>query len=172
MGDMSGSWLSVAYWEMNSRLGRQHHVDQPTTSVSYTREEDDGFCIGKLPNADRSESVQRKRVHFGRGIVLWKENDCVWLYNRSEHGVFVQSPTLSMPYGVKQVYKIQPGQVMKVFDKERAELLELYLKQRGGIRFPLDVFSLRVSLVSGWGEGYSRQNIMQCPCWLELFLSL
>ena len=169
MHDESSTWLSMAYWELNNRLGHQHRVSKSSTSVSYSGSS--GFVLSKLPNKHRTDSVEKKRRMFGQGFSLWRDETDVYLYNRSEHSVYVQSPTLSHPTGARQVHKVCPGQVVKVFSNDQANLLLLYLRQHGGIRFPFDVFAFRVSLVSGWGAGHSRQNIMQCPCWLEFFLS-
>ena len=36
---------------------------------------------------------------------------------------------------------------------------------------PVDVHSVRVSFVKGWGQSYKRQDIKTCPCWLEVILN-
>lgn len=36
---------------------------------------------------------------------------------------------------------------------------------------PVDVHSVRISFVKGWGQSYKRQDIKSCPCWLEVILN-
>lgn len=36
---------------------------------------------------------------------------------------------------------------------------------------PVDVHSVRISFVKGWGQTYKRQDIKSCPCWLEVYLN-
>lgn len=36
---------------------------------------------------------------------------------------------------------------------------------------PVDVHSVRISFVKGWGQTYKRQDIKSCPCWLEVILN-
>lgn len=36
---------------------------------------------------------------------------------------------------------------------------------------PVDFYSVRISFCKGWGIGYSRLEVISCPCWLEVLLS-
>jgi len=36
---------------------------------------------------------------------------------------------------------------------------------------PVDYFSIKISFAKGWGPAYKRQDIMGCPCWLEVHFS-
>lgn len=36
---------------------------------------------------------------------------------------------------------------------------------------PVDYFSIKISFGKGWGRDYKRQDIMGCPCWLEVHFS-
>lgn len=36
---------------------------------------------------------------------------------------------------------------------------------------PVDVHSVRISFLKGWGQTYKRQDIKSCPCWLEVILN-
>lgn len=63
--------------------------------------------------------------------MLCQEPDGVWMYNRSENPVFVNSPTLDPPgtgpAGAPRtllVYKIPPDHAIRVFDHERSLLYQ------------------------------------------------
>ncbi|KAG7267136.1 hypothetical protein CRUP_021786 [Coryphaenoides rupestris] len=124
--------------------------------------------------------VQQVRGKIGHGITLSREADGVWVYNRSQHPVFVHSPTLDPWPGDREggagrggpsVRRVVPGFSLKVFDYERS----LWMAERGvkpeGHEGPWDPLSVRISFAKGWGPCYSRQVITSCPCWLEVLLS-
>ncbi|XP_011824723.1 PREDICTED: mothers against decapentaplegic homolog 6 [Mandrillus leucophaeus] len=87
-------WCSVAYWEHRTRVGRLYAVYDQAVSIFYDLPQGSGFCLGQLNLEQRSESVRRTRSKIGFGILLSKEPDGVWAYNRGEHPIFVNSPTL------------------------------------------------------------------------------
>lgn len=65
------------------------------------------------------------------GLLLCQEPDGVWMYNRSENPVFVNSPTLDPPgtgpAGAPRtllVYKVPPSFAIRVFDHERSLLYQ------------------------------------------------
>uniref|UniRef100_A0A8C5L684 Mothers against decapentaplegic homolog n=1 Tax=Jaculus jaculus TaxID=51337 RepID=A0A8C5L684_JACJA len=164
-------WCSVAYWEHRTRVGRLYAVYEQAVSIFYDLPQGSGFCLGQLNLEQRSESVRRTRSKIGFGIVLSKEPDGVWAYNRGEHPIFVNSPTLDAPGGgggrALVVRKVPPGYSIKVFDFERAALLQHADAAHG----PYDPHSVRISFAKGWGPCYSRQFITSCPCWLEILLN-
>lgn len=92
-------WCSVAYWEHRTRVGRLYAVYDQAVSIFYDLPQGSGFCLGQLNLEQRSESVRRTRSKIGFGILLSKEPDGVWAYNRGEHPIFVNSPTLDAPGG-------------------------------------------------------------------------
>uniref|UniRef100_A0A2D4F6C0 MH2 domain-containing protein n=1 Tax=Micrurus corallinus TaxID=54390 RepID=A0A2D4F6C0_MICCO len=95
----------------------------------------------------------------------------MWAYNRSEHPIFVNSPTLDIPScRTLIVHKVMPGYSIKAFDYEKSCLL----KHAPDLDYPdgpYDPNSVRISFAKGWGPCYSRQFITSCPCWLEILLS-
>ncbi|KAM6294324.1 mothers against decapentaplegic homolog 6-like [Aegotheles albertisi] len=165
-----GYWCKLAYWEHRTRVGRLYAVHEASVNVFCELPRGSGFCLGQLPAAHRSRSVRRARGKIGRGLLLSREPGGVWAYNRSEHPIFVSSPTLGPPgaRGVT-VLKVPPGYSAKVFDYERAG------GGAGGWRLPgegpCDPHSVRISFAKGWGPCYSRRFITSCPCWLEVLLS-
>ncbi|KAM9183464.1 mothers against decapentaplegic homolog 6 isoform 2-T2 [Dugong dugon] len=164
-------WCSVAYWEHRTRVGRLYAVYDQAVSIFYDLPQGSGFCLGQLNLEQRSESVQRTRSKIGFGILLSKEPDGVWAYNRGEHPIFVNSPTLDAPGGrALVVRKVPPGYSIKVFDFERSGLLQ-HGPEPDAADGPYDPNSVRISFAKGWGPCYSRQFITSCPCWLEILLN-
>ncbi|XP_059036874.1 mothers against decapentaplegic homolog 6 isoform X2 [Mustela lutreola] len=164
-------WCSVAYWEHRTRVGRLYAVYEQAVSIFYDLPQGSGFCLGQLNLEQRSESVRRTRSKIGFGILLSKEPDGVWAYNRAEHPIFVNSPTLDAPGGrTLVVRKVPPGYSIKVFDFERSGLLQ-HGPEPDAADGPYDPNSVRISFAKGWGPCYSRQFITSCPCWLEVLLN-
>ncbi|XP_054859059.1 mothers against decapentaplegic homolog 6 [Eublepharis macularius] len=163
-------WCNVAYWEHRTRVGRLYTVYEQSVSIFYDLPQGNGFCLGQLNLENRNETVRRTRSKIGYGILLSKEPDGVWAYNRSEHPIFVNSPTLDIPNcRTLIVRKVMPGYSIKVFDYEKSCLLQhtTDLEYPDG---PYDPNSVRISFAKGWGPCYSRQFITSCPCWLEILL--
>nr|XP_025976787.1 mothers against decapentaplegic homolog 6-like [Dromaius novaehollandiae] len=163
-----GYWCKLAYWEHRTRVGRLYAVHEASVNVFCELPQGSGFCLGQLRAANRSEAVRRARGKIGRGLLLSREPGGVWAYNRSEHPIFVNSPTLGPP-GTRglAVHKVLPGYSVKVFDYERAGCLAGWRHPGDG---PCDPNSVRISFAKGWGPCYSRQFITSCPCWLEILL--
>ncbi|NP_001091249.1 uncharacterized protein LOC100037050 isoform X1 [Xenopus laevis] len=171
--DMSkqGHWCSVAYWEHRTRVGRLYSVCQPSVSIFYDLPQGSGFCLGQLNLENRSEAAARTRGKIGLGIVLSREADGVWAYNRSDHPVFVNSPTLDAPACRPLVVrKVMPGYSLKVFDYKKSCVLRHHPTPPEHTDGPYDPHSVRISFAKGWGPCYSRQMITSCPCWLEVLL--
>lgn len=164
-------WCNVAYWEHRTRVGRLYTVYEHSVSIFYDLPQGTGFCLGQLNLEHRSSTVQRTRGKIGYGILLSKEPDGVWAYNRSEHPIFVNSPTLDVPNSrTLVVRKVMPGFSIKVFDYERSCLLR-HTTEVDFLDGPYDPNSVRISFAKGWGPCYSRQFITSCPCWLEILLN-
>jgi deferrochelatase/peroxidase EfeB len=65
------SWCSIAYFELNSRVGEQyratnHHVfvDGFTNPSSHNNNR---FCLGQLSNVNRNSTIESTRRHIGKG---------------------------------------------------------------------------------------------------------
>uniref|UniRef100_A0A8C5MHX0 Mothers against decapentaplegic homolog n=1 Tax=Leptobrachium leishanense TaxID=445787 RepID=A0A8C5MHX0_9ANUR len=166
-----GRWCSVAYWEHRTRVGRLYSVCQPSVSIFYDLPQGSGFCLGQLNLENRSEAAARTRGKIGLGIVLSREADGVWAYNRSDHPIFVNSPTLDSPAcRTLVVRKVMPGYSLKVFDYKKSCVLRHLPAPPEHAEGPYDPHSVRISFAKGWGPCYSRQMITSCPCWLEVLL--
>ncbi|XP_032991707.1 mothers against decapentaplegic homolog 6-like [Lacerta agilis] len=166
-----GHWCKLAYWEYRLRVGRLFPVHDDHVNIFADLPAGSGFCLGHLGSRNRSQAVQRARAKIGQGLLLSREGSGVWAYNRSDHPVFVCSPTLGPPGGSSPaVHKLLPGYSLKVFDYDRAGNLVGW--QQGHHDGPYDAHSVRISFGKGWGLCYSRRFITSCPCWLEILLSI
>ncbi|NXI44345.1 SMAD6 protein, partial [Galbula dea] len=162
-------WCKLAYWEHRTRVGRLYAVHEASVNIFCELPRGSGFCLGQLPAAHRSRAVRRARGKIGRGLLLSREPGAVWAYNRSEHPIFVSSPTLGPPSTRElTVLKVLPGYSAKVFDYEQVEGVGCWHLPGEG---PCDPHSVRISFAKGWGPCYSRQFITSCPCWLEVLLN-
>ncbi len=127
----------------------------------------------------RGDKVQCCRDKIGRGILLTKDEDGVWLYNRTEATpIFVNSPTLGGPVTIDaveggprppDVHKISPGYSMLVYDYDKSRAYER-LKARAPDG-PFDAYSVSISFAKGFGKSYKRQDVVMCPCWLQVCLT-
>lgn len=99
------------------------------------------------------------------------EDDGIWVYNRSDNPIFVNSVTLD---GVDPTspLRVPAEHCLRVFDPtvrppHDGRRLNLTNQKCG----PVDPNSIRISFVKGWGPHYSRQQITSCPCWIEILLA-
>ncbi|EMP28229.1 Mothers against decapentaplegic like protein 6 [Chelonia mydas] len=138
-----GCWCKLAYWEHRTRVGRLYAVHETAVNIFCDLPQGSGFSLGQLQAERRSAAVRRARSKIGRGLLLSREWDGVWAYNRSEHPIFV-------------------------FDYERAGGQAGWRRPGDGA---CDPNSIRISFAKGWGPCYSRQFITACPCWLEILLT-
>lgn len=170
---VSQPWCKIAYWEMSSIVGRLFPVNQQSVNVFADLPHGDGLCLGTLAQSSRSDhkSVLQTRKKIGFGITLSKEGNEVWVYNRSEYPIFVNSPTLDPPNTISlTVYKVQPGFSIKIFDYEVADYNKRMHDPSLFVDGPVDSHAVRISFAKGWGPSnyYSRRFITSCPCWLEV----
>ncbi|XP_037728290.1 mothers against decapentaplegic homolog 6-like [Drosophila subpulchrella] len=167
-------WCQIAYWEMAHRVGEFFNARTKAVNI-YTDgivgSGGDSMCLRDLAPAGKQvqlEAVQTTRQKVGLGVTLSLENGDVWIYNRGNTPVFVDSPTLAE--NMDRVCKVMPGYCLKAFETIRAQLLSM--EQQGHRHMgPVDYFSIKISFAKGWGPAYKRQDIMGCPCWLEVHFS-
>ncbi|KAH8330423.1 hypothetical protein KR067_002265 [Drosophila pandora] len=165
----ANGWCQIAYWELGDRVGKMFHAR--TTAVNiYTDglvdSGGDSMCLSDLSvgGTGKTEEVQKTRQKVGLGVTLSLELGDVWIYNRGHVPIFVGSPTL------ERVSKVLPGCCLKAFETHRAQMLSM--RQQGHHQMgPIDWFSLKISFAKGWGQFYRRQDIMRCPCWLDVNFS-
>lgn len=146
-------WCTLAYWELRQRVGRLFPVTQPSVAIfsdslatstagaapmvvplPLDRQcNATSLCLSALTSQrpPETDAVRRTRQKVGLGLLLCQEPDGVWMYNRSENPVFVNSPTLDPPgtgpAGAPRtllVYKVPPSFAIRVFDHERSLLYQ------------------------------------------------
>lgn len=92
-------WCTLAYWEEKTRVGRQYPVSDNSVEVFSALPKGNGLCLATLfeENQKPSKDTVKTRQKIGKGFLLSREEDGVWLYNRTESPLFVNSPTLEPP---------------------------------------------------------------------------
>eukprot|EP00118_Oscarella_pearsei_P028419 m.2103 g.2103 ORF g.2103 m.2103 type:complete len:368 (+) comp8295_c0_seq1:1214-2317(+) len=172
----SGHWCTISYWELMNRVGRQYNATADAVDIFADFSHGNGLCLKTLPNERRPDAVKRVREHIGKGVQFSFEDDGIWVYNRSEYPIFVQSPTLDFvckkTTKLPAVRRVSSGYSMRVFSFEICRDMLLSEKRPQTGQIPDDPFAFRISFAKGWGPTYTRQNISACPCWLEVFLNV
>ena len=149
-----------------------------------------GLCLGLLDhtNVERVEACEKVRKHIGQGFQISKESDGVWLYNRSNIVLFTSSPTIQTEgVGTNQpvVKRLQPGASVLVLDPNFLPDVNEKMKsigqlspfgnhensESGSCVNKIHPYCVRVSFGKGWGLNYTRMSIIQCPCWVEVYLN-
>jgi len=198
----SPPWCRLTYWEMKDRIGPIFDARLPCINVFENLPQGPGLNLSILTegNIERNENSVKICDTIGYGFQLTKEEDSVWLYNRSELVLFVGSPTFQVSNVNQPVVKrLMPGNSILVCNPFL--LPELYNNQNNSIQSPANSpntdtesnvtdssshscettsptlsktqpFCVRVSFGKGWGMNYTRMSITQCPCWVEIYLNL
>lgn len=145
-------WCRLAYWELSARVGRQFAVLPESVNVFRCLPHGDGLCLATLTETapwPPPESVRRTRDKIGigtwiffsfrlflvadwgilcvAGVTLSLEADGVWVYNRSDNPIFVNSPMLDDPTRCSLlVYRVPTGHCLNIFDRTRTPSRKFY----------------------------------------------
>jgi len=166
--DAAKSWCTVAYWELRHRVGPLYVVRQPYVDVFSELALGSGLCLSQLHSTAThvDTGVLRARRKIGAGLVLSREPDGVWVYNRSQFPIFVGRPLPSSLSPTSTVDRLPPGFCLRVTDAE-----DDHWKPACPVDGPCNRHSLQISFGKGFGtDRYSRRTVHSCPCWIEILL--
>jgi MAD (mothers against decapentaplegic) family protein 1 len=116
-------WASVAYYELNCRVGEVFHCQSPSVIVDgFTdpRNNSARFCLGQLSNVNRNSTIENTRRHIGKGVQLHYVGGALFAECNSDSAIFVQSRNCNHQRGfhLSTVIKIPPTCSLKIFDNQ------------------------------------------------------
>merc|ERR1711892_1041048 len=138
-------WASIAYYELNSRVGEVYHANNHSVIIdgftNPSNKNNNRFCLGQLSNVNRNSTIENTRRHIGKGVHLYYVGGEVYAECLSDSAIFVQSRNCNYHHGFEAVYELTK------------------------------MCTIRMSFVKGWGAEYHRQDVTSTPCWIEIHLN-
>lgn len=128
-------WCSIAYYELNSRVGEVFHAQTNSIVIDgFTDPSNNNnrFCLGLLSNVNRNSTIENTRRHIAKGVHLYYVGGEVYAECLSDSAIFVQSRNCNHSHGFHPttVCKIPSGCTLKIFNNaEFASLLTQAVNQ-------------------------------------------
>ncbi|PVD36210.1 hypothetical protein C0Q70_03185 [Pomacea canaliculata] len=78
-------WCSIAYYELNTRVGETFHASQPSLTVDGFTDPSNSerFCLGLLSNVNRTQQVEMTRRHIGCNLKIFNNQEFAALLAQS-----------------------------------------------------------------------------------------
>ncbi|XP_067874270.1 mothers against decapentaplegic homolog 3b isoform X2 [Heterodontus francisci] len=78
-------WCSIAYYELNQRVGETFHASQPSLTVDGFTDPSNSerFCLGLLSNVNRNAAVELTRRHIGCNLKIFNNQEFAALLAQS-----------------------------------------------------------------------------------------
>ncbi|XP_052833359.1 mothers against decapentaplegic homolog 3 [Octopus bimaculoides] len=78
-------WCSIAYYELNTRVGETFHASQPSLTVDGFTDPSNSerFCLGLLSNINRTQQVEMTRRHIGCNLKIFNNQEFAAMLGQS-----------------------------------------------------------------------------------------
>ena len=80
-------WCSIAYYEMNQRVGETFHASQPSLTIDGFTDpsSSERFCLGLLSNVNRDPQVEQTRRHVGMLSGVWYRMTTIEYFSKKKY---------------------------------------------------------------------------------------